>query len=464
MKTKAVILAAGQGTRMKSDLLKVLHPVAGKAMIMHVVEAARAAGASEIIVVTGYQEEKVRQLPLHDVTFVSQREQRGTGHALSCARHSVGTEDHNLLVLYGDNPLLSHCLLQRMVRTRMQDNADIVILTTILDDPFGYGRVVRSPDGSIVRIVEQRDLEEGEQHISEVLTGVFCFRSPAVFQLLEQLDTNNAQREYLLPDVVEIAIKSGLIVSSVLERDSSVCEGVNDRHQLANAERILRMRKLKELMDLGVTVLDPHHTYVDLDVTVGRDSTLYPGTFLKGKTSIGTDCVIGPGTQITDSILGNRVHVQFSVIEESVLEDDTRVGPYSHIRAGSHICTGAKIGNFAEIKNSRIGPGSKVPHHSYVGDTTLGAGVNVGAGAVTVNYDGKRKHRTVVGDGAFLGCNSNLVAPVTINKDAYVAAGSTISEDVPEAALAIARARQVNKEGWVNKHRQGEEEDVVVRE
>lgn len=446
-----VILAAGQGTRMKSSVPKVLHRIAGRPMIHWVLDAAEGLSPGRIVVVVGHGGHEVTKEVSGRASVVWQAEQKGTGHAVLTARDAVGASCRDILILCGDTPLLETSVLQDLVTTHRARGNHLSFYSFMLDEPARYGRVVRSTDGSVERIAEYKDLTTVEREIKEVNSGVYVARLPFVWGLLEEVGDDNAAGEMYLTDIVALARKKGLKVEALVARDARCFLGVNDRTELAAAETVARHKILTELGLSGVTVVDPASTYVDYGVSVGPDTVIYPFTFLRGRTVIGAGCSIGPGTEVVDSTVEDGTTIRFSVVESSRIGPMVTVGPFSHIRPGTVLETGARVGNFAEVKNSRVGAGSKIPHHSYVGDATVGEGVNLGAGTVIVNFDGKQKHRTVIEDRAFIGCNSNLVAPVTIGKGAYVAAGSTITEDVPEDSLAIARERQVVKEGWVKR-------------
>lgn len=449
----AVVLAAGLGKRMRSERAKVLHEVAGRPMVEHVVRAAEAAGVDRIVVVVGHQAERVRDRLGERVAYAVQSQPLGTGHAVLAAEAAVGEADH-VLVLYGDMPLLEGPVLERLIAAHRRSQAAATLLTVELDDPTGYGRIVRDAGGRVVRIVEEADATAAERAIREVNTGIACYRREPLFAALRRLTPANAQGEYYLVDVVRLLREQGLEVQTVPAPDPEPVQGVNDREALARAEAALRQRIRRRWMAAGVTLIDPASTWIDDDVEIGRDTVIYPNTVLAAGSRIGEGCRLGPGAHIAGSVLGRDVQVWYSVVEQSELGDGCRVGPFSHVRPGCRIAPGVRIGNFAELKNAQVGEGAKVNHHSYLGDARVGAGVNIGAGTVTVNYDGHRKHATVIEDGAFIGCNANLVAPVRVGRGAYVAAGSTVTQDVPADALAIARERQVNKEGWAARWRQ----------
>ncbi len=453
-----VVLAAGEGTRMHGDLPKVLYPLCGRPMVHYVLDAAMALNPQKVVLVIGHKGEEVRdniqsRWPRQnaEVDFAWQHQQKGTGHAVMCAKEALLDGDPDVLVLYGDTPLLTGDTLLAFAKAHKEKGAHLSLITTVLKDPAAYGRVVRDPRGNVSRIAEARDLTPDESHIYEVNAGIYMARASLLFDLLSRVGNHNAKGEYYLTDIVSLASASGHKVVAFVCEDEGVVQGINDRWALAQAEETKRRALLKDLALSGVTVRDPSSTYVDSGVTVGPDTTLEPHTYLRGSTTIGPKCSIGPGTEILNSKIGGGSRVWMSVIEDSVIEDGVQIGPFSHLRPNSLIKTGALVGNFAEVKNSEVGLGTKIHHHSYIGDTDLGQGVNIGAGTVTVNYDGKHKHRTTIQDGAFVGCNANLIAPVTIGEGSYVAAGSTITHDVPQDALAIARERQVVKEGWVSR-------------
>ena len=449
--TVAVILAAGKGTRMKSALPKVLHAVGGKSMLRHVMTAAEQAGAKRMLVVVGFGGDKVQAEIGAAAEFVLQAEQLGTGHAMMQVQPVLAGFSGTILLLCGDTPLLTGQALLDLVAAHQQSGAAATVLTAKPADATGYGRILRDESGQVLGIVEQKDATAEQKQIGEINTGIYCFEAAPLFAALAGLTCNNAQKEYYLTDVLAILAQAGQQVGAVEVADFQETLGINSRLQLAEAEKILRQRKLMELMDSGVTVMDPASTFVDASVSVGEDTVLYPFTWLEGETTIGRDCRIGPNSRISDSQLGDAVTLHFSYAHECKIAGGVSVGPYVHLRPDTELAAGVKVGNFVEIKNSRVGVGSKLPHLSYIGDADIGSGVNIGCGTITVNYDGKKKHRTVVGDTAFVGCNSNLVAPVSVGSGAYIAAGSTITKDVPDGALGVGRARQSNIAGWVEK-------------
>ena len=449
---ETIILAAGKGTRMKSKLPKVLHKVGGKPMLQHVIDAAKSAGSTREVVVIGSGAELVKQ-SFSDVEFVLQEEQLGTGHAVLCAKENFANSTGNVMILCGDTPLFTEELLKNLIDAHEKFNAVATVLTAIMPDPKGYGRIIRADNVDFEKIVEDKDATPEQKKIREVNAGIYCFKVKNLFEALEKVTNENSQGEYYLPDVLEILRADGGKICAVIADDYRQTLGINSRIQLAEADKILRQRKNAELMLDGVTIIDPATTYIDFDVEVGQDTIIYPNTYLEGNTKIGANCVIGPNVRFTNMTVGNNVTAQFSYCHEAEIADGVTFGPYVHIRPNTKVSAKVKIGNFVEIKNSNIGEGTKLPHLQYIGDCDMGSGCNVGCGTITVNYDGKKKFRTTVGDNVFIGCNSNLVAPVTVENGAYIAAGSTITDNVPENNLAIARAKQINKIGWADKRK-----------
>lgn len=450
-----VILAAGKGTRMKSKLPKVLHKAGGKPMLQHVIDAAKGAGAKRSIAVVGFQAELVREAISADTEIVVQAEQLGTGHAVLQTAEALKDETGTVMVLCGDTPLLTADMLRSFYEAHCKSGAKATVLTAVMPDSTGYGRVIRSADGMLQKIVEHKDATEMEREIREVNSGIYCFDKEALFSALSEVECHNAQGEYYLPDVLDILRSRGEKIAAYAVDDYESTLGVNSRVQLAQAEKILRDRKNNELMERGVTLMDPAATYVDTDVVVGSDTVIYPGTWLEGRSVIGSGCQIGPNCRFNDVKVGDNAVVSFTYAHECEMEEGVTVGPYVHIRPNTVLKKDVHVGNFVEIKNSNIGDGTKLPHLSYIGDCDMGSKVNMGCGTITVNYDGMMKHRTVVGDNAFIGCNTNLVAPVTVGDGAYVGAGSTITKEVPAGCLAVARAHQKNIRGWADKRSNG---------
>ncbi|MFD0693909.1 bifunctional UDP-N-acetylglucosamine diphosphorylase/glucosamine-1-phosphate N-acetyltransferase GlmU [Paenibacillus sp. GCM10027628] len=443
--TFAIILAAGLGTRMKSSIHKVLHPLCGKPMIRHVTDALKGTGAERLLMVVGAYAEQIEQELGDEVEYVRQERQLGTGHAVMQAREVIGNLEGTTLVCYGDTPLVTTDTYQALLTAHRQSGAAVTMLTAFVDNPFGLGRIVRNEAGDVLRIVEEKDASADEKRIREINPGLYCFTNSVLFSALEQVNNRNAQGEYYLTDCIQIILNMGLSVHSVAVSNANEVLGVNDRVQLAQLTQMLRNTINESHMRNGVTLIDPGTTYIDKTVTIGEDTVIGPGVTLSGFTSIGQACYIGAGSEIETSTLGDRVSIQHSIVRDSVIADEASIGPFAFIRPGSVIGKRVKVGDFVEVKNSMIGAGSKIPHHAYVGDSDIGQNTNIGCGVITVNYDGANKHRTLIGDRCFVGSNSNLIAPVTIGNDAYIATGSTITQDIPDGAFAIARERQVNK-------------------
>lgn len=449
----AVILAAGKGTRMKSALPKVLHKVGGKPMVQHVLDAAATAGAVQKIVVIGFGAESVQHAIGSQAVFAVQAEQLGTGHAVMQTKDILANVQGTVMVLCGDTPLLRGELLLKLYRQHREQGAKATVLTAVMPNPSGYGRVIRGEGKQVLKIVEQKDADPSELSVNEINTGIYCFEVEALFAALTGITPNNSQGEYYLTDVIGILVSQGDKVWAVPADDYQDTMGINSRVQLAEAEQILRKRKITALMESGVTIMDPASTFVDEEVTIAPDTVIYPFTWLEGKTVVGSGCEIGPNTRIENTSIGDNTVLSFVYAHDCKVGSGVTVGPYVHLRPGTQLADDVKVGNFVEIKNSGIGLGSKVPHLSYIGDTDMGARVNIGSGTITVNYDGKHKHRTTIEDNAFIGCNTNLVAPVKIGQGAYVGAGSTITKDVPPDSLGVARAKQSNIEGWTQKRK-----------
>jgi len=448
----AVILAAGEGSRMKSNTPKVLHKICGVAMLDHVVRAARLAGAEKIVVVVGQGADEIRQaFRDEDIEFVLQQEQKGTGHAVLQAKNAV-CGSSRFVVLYGDMPLVTEKSIRDMVAFHQKQGADATVMTAKVDDPTGYGRIIKQGD-RVLAIREEKDASTEERAISEINAGFYCFDTSLVLSALSKVGNDNQQGEYYLTDVVEILNQDNNKVMAYEIEDPQELNGVNNRKQLAIAQAILQKRIVEKHMNHGVTFINPDSSVVDVDVKIGQDTVIYPGVILEGNTEIGENCTIVGPSRIINTIVEDCVEINISQINDSTIETGVKIGPFTNIRPGCNIGPSVKVGDFVELKNTKVGKGTKVPHLSYVGDAVLGENINIGAGVIFVNYDGCKKHQTIVEDNAFIGCNSNLIAPVTVKAGSYVASGSTINREVPEDSLAIARNRQENKIGWVKKRR-----------
>ncbi len=452
----AIILAAGKGTRMRSKYPKVLHKVGGKPMLQHVIDAATAAGADKKVIIVGHEAEMVEAMVGKQGTIALQKEQLGTGHAVMQTAEALKGFTGTALILCGDTPLLDGEELKKFCDAHKASGAAATVLTAIMDDPFGYGRIVRDANGNVQGIVEQKDATKEQKAIKEINTGIYCMECPQMFDVLATLTNDNAQGEYYLTDVLQKLNAAGAKVGGISTDDSDMVMGINSRKQLSVAEGVMRQRILDKLMDAGVTIMDPASTFIEASVKIGRDTVIYPYTWLEGTTEIGEDCEIGPNARFTNVKIGDDNHLQFIYGHDCEVKNHVTAGPYVHLRPDTVISDHVKIGNYVEVKNSNVGYGTKLPHLTYIGDSDIGSGVNMGCGCITVNYDGKKKHRTIIGDNAFVGCNTNLVAPVTVQANTYIGAGSTITKEVPENALAIARAHQKNIEGWAEKYRNEE--------
>ncbi|NLK22153.1 MAG: bifunctional UDP-N-acetylglucosamine diphosphorylase/glucosamine-1-phosphate N-acetyltransferase GlmU [Epulopiscium sp.] len=446
----ALILAAGEGTRMKSKKSKVLHRVLGKSLVQHVIDAAKYAGSGKVCVVVGYKGEEVKKEIDEAVEYAIQSERLGTGHAVMQADSFI-KEDGDILILYGDTPLITGETLKNLIEIHRKEDNGVTILSALVDDPTGYGRIIRDKDGNFIKNVEHKDATKEQLKVNEINGGMYCFKSKLLKEALAELTNDNTQGEYYLTDTLHIILSKGYGVNAVVAQDNNEILGVNSRIQLSEVTQIMKRRINKRHMEAGVTIIDPENTYIEPDVIIGIDTIINPGSSLQGNTVIGEDSIIGPNTRIYNSKIDNNVNIESSVILESSVESETTIGPFAYIRPNSKIGSHVKIGDFVEIKNATIGDNTKVSHLTYIGDADIGKKVNFGCGTVVVNYDGKDKHRTIIHDGAFIGCNTNLISPVTIHKEAFTAAGSTITDDVPEKALGIARARQINKENWLDK-------------
>ena len=451
--THVVILAAGQGTRMKSAKPKVLHEIAGRPMIEHVLRTAAAVSPATTTVIVGHKAKYVEdQLGMRSgLAFALQDPQLGTAHALQQAEPHLKGRGGTLVLLSGDVPLLSRRTLETLLETHRGAQAAATVVTATVERPFGYGRIVRSK-GHIVRIVEERDASPAQRQIKEINSGIYAFDLAPLFDALRGISSKNAQGEYYLTDLIALYRRRKMVVDTILVDDPAEIRGINSRSELAEVSRLVRQKKNEELMAAGVTLIDPATTYIDLDVEIMADTVIHPGVVIEGRTRIGAGCEIQGHVRIIDSKIGDRVTINnFCVISGSRVAEGAVVGPFAHLRPDTVVGEGAKVGNFVELKKTTLGAKAKASHLAYLGDATIGANVNVGAGTITCNYDGTSKHQTVIEEGAFIGSDSQLIAPVRVGKGAYVAAGSSITEDVPEGALGIARGRQTNIQGWVEK-------------
>ena len=458
MDIHVVVLAAGKGTRMKSEVPKVLHKISGYSLVERVLRSADALKPASTTIVVGHGADQVKQLlaPMGDgdshrevVQFVEQMQQLGTGHALLQTAPILRDKQGTVILLSGDAPLLKPETLQSLLTTHEEAQAACTVITANMPKPFGYGRIVRSK-GQITKIVEERDASPTQKAITEINSGIYAFDLAPLFGALESIGSANAQGEYYLPDLVAIFRKKKRPVTTWTVNDADEIRGINSRSELAEVSRMVRQQKNEELMAAGVTLVDPATVYADSDVTIGADTVVHPFVILEGSTKIGVACEIHAGARIVNSTIGDRVTIRnHTVITDAVIANGAVLGPFAHVRPGSKIGEDAHVGNFVELKKTSFGKGAKANHLAYLGDSTVGDKTNVGAGTITCNYDGEAKHQTVIGKGVFVGSNSTIVAPVTIGDGAYIAAGSAITGDVPSGALGIGRARQENKDGWV---------------
>ncbi|MBI5755845.1 MAG: bifunctional UDP-N-acetylglucosamine diphosphorylase/glucosamine-1-phosphate N-acetyltransferase GlmU [Nitrospirae bacterium] len=450
-----IILAAGFGKRMKSRVAKVLHPIAGIPMILYPVKVAEEISSERTVVVIGHQADKVRDvLSGKDVDIVHQAEQKGTADAVKAGMDAISGCKGMSLILCGDVPLITSETISDLIAAHEKEHASVMVLTTCVEDPSGYGRVVRNSDGSLLRIVEERDADNEIRAIKEVNTGIYVFDSGFLSDIIYEIRSENAQKEFYLTDSIEIGIKKGLRVSAYKTGKTEEVIGINSRIELARAEEFMRRRINNGHMLNGVTLINPEIIYIDMGVSIGQDVTIYPGTIIQGDTTIGESCTIYSNNRIADSRIGSGVTIKDScVIEGSAIGDGSQVGPFAHLRPGSILGKNVRIGNYVELKKAVVGDGSKANHLTYLGDAEIGSGVNIGAGTITCNYDGWEKHKTIIGDNVFVGSDVQFVAPVKIGDGAFIAAGSTVTKDVPPGALAISRAKQENREGWVEQRR-----------
>lgn len=449
----SIILAAGEGTRMKSSLPKVMHKVCGKPILDYVINACNKANMDKNIVIVGHGKDAVMEyIKDESVVFKDQPIYEGapygTGFAVMQGIDEI-PDDSIVTILCGDTPLITSNTLSKLISYHRDGDFSGTVLTAVFNDASGYGRIVRRQSGDILKIVEQKDANPDELMIKEVNSGMYCFEGKALKYALNKIGNNNSQNEYYLTDVISILNQDGYKVGACIIENPIEIHGVNTRVQLASSEVEMRKRINEKLMMDGVTIIDPLNTYIEDGVVVGRDTIIYPGTVLEGNTVIGENCIIRANTRVYNSKICDKVEVESSLIESSIVEESCHIGPYAHLRPKSHLGKNVKIGNFVEVKNATLGDNSKASHLSYVGDADVGVDVNIGCGVVFVNYNGREKFRSVIGDNAFVGSNSNIVAPVNVKEWGYIAAGSTITNDVGEGDLSIARARQVNKPGWV---------------
>ena len=451
MTNYAIILAAGKGTRMKSDLPKVLHKVAGISMLEHVFRSVNAIDPEKTVTVVGHKAELVEQVLAGQTDFVRQTEQLGTGHAVMMAEPVLENLTGQTLVIAGDTPLITGESLKNLIDFHINHKNVATILTAEADNPFGYGRIVRNQHDEVLKIVEQKDASDFEQQIKEINTGTYVFDNARLFEALKNINTNNAQGEYYITDVIGIFRENGEKVGAYTLKDFDESLGVNDRVALATAEGIMRRRINQQHMVNGVSFVNPHATYIDVDVEIAPEVQVEANVTLKGQTKIGAETILTNGTYIVDSVIGERTVITNSMIEESSVADGVTVGPYAHIRPGSSLAKDVHVGNFVEVKGSSIGENTKAGHLTYIGNSEVGANVNFGAGTITVNYDGQKKYKTVIGDNVFVGSNSTIIAPVELGDNSLVGAGSTITKDVPADAIALGRGRQINKEDYAKR-------------
>ncbi len=455
-KSKTLILAAGQGRRMHSKKAKVLHQVCGKNILNYVIQASQGAGIEETAVIVGHQADAVRASLEKKIGTILQAEQRGTGHAVLTALPFFDDLDGKLLVLVGDAPFIRSETINALLKKHDEKGYAATVLTAEFENPSGYGRMVKNETGALLRIVEEKDANAFEKTIREINSGMYCFDAQILKKALKKIRKANAQGEYYLTDVIEIMAKLGQRTGTYQVEDINDIRAINNKIQLAEAEAVMRKRINNRLMEKGAILIDPKTTYIGDGVVIGEDSIIFPGCILEGQTVIGQESKIGPNSRLQNAKIGDRVRVENATVLDSSIDDDSNVGPYAYIRPGSEIGKHCKVGDFVEVKNSKMGDYSKAAHLTYVGDGDVGDRVNLGCGTIFVNYDGKKKYRTIIEEDVFVGCNTNLIAPVTVRQGAYIAAGSTITDEVPENSLAIGRARQINKVDYLLKKRNEE--------
>jgi bifunctional UDP-N-acetylglucosamine pyrophosphorylase/glucosamine-1-phosphate N-acetyltransferase len=445
MNTATILLAAGKGTRMRSELLKVLNPLGGKPMVWHTIQAALEATNHPPTLIIGYQGDKVKETFGDMVNYVSQKEQLGTGHAVLQAKEYLKDQSELVLVLLGDMPLLRAETIERLLDTQKQNTGPISLLSVKTDDPRGFGRILRNAGGEVEAIIEEVDCSPDQLAINELNVSMYCFQADWLWENLSKIPVS-AKGEYYLTDIVAIARQQGLSVQAEVLEDHQEAMGINTRVHLAEAESVLRERINRDWMLSGVTIIDPATTYIEAEVSIGQDTILYPNTILQGETQVGAGCLIGPNSMIRDSLIGDRCKILASVVEHARMADEVDIGPFGHLRKGAHLDQGVHMGNFGEVKNAYLAPGVKMGHFSYIGDATIGRNVNIGAGTITCNYDGRNKHHTTIEEDVFIGSDTMLVAPLKIGKGAQTGAGSVVTDDIPEGTLvAGVPARNLRK-------------------
>ncbi|MGB2783875.1 MAG: bifunctional UDP-N-acetylglucosamine diphosphorylase/glucosamine-1-phosphate N-acetyltransferase GlmU [Atribacterota bacterium] len=452
--TAVIIMAAGKGKRMKSDLPKVLHNLAGKPILNYVINTVNQLKVKRKILVVGYKNDKIRELIGDRIEYAEQKEQLGTAHAVLQAKKLLSGFKGDVLILSGDVPFLSVKTLKKLLKYHKDNNYCCTLLSAVFENSKGYGRIIRDKKGEIKGIIEEVDLSPEKKKITEINSGIYCFNKEKLFQALERIATDNKQGEYYLTDTVKILLSEGLTVGNIIVKDYSEVLGINNQLDLADGSKKVYQKTLQNLMLQGVTIVDPNSTFIEQGVKIGQDSIIYPFTIIEKDTKIGSNCFVGPYSHLIDADIGKGVRAWASIIESSVVKEGVNIGPYAHLRPGTVIEKGAKIGNFVELKKTIMGEGSKASHLIYLGDAIVGKRVNIGAGTITCNYDGEKKNKTVIEDGVFIGSNNSLVAPVRLGRDSYTGAGSTITEDVPAGNLAIARSRQKNISGWRKKKKE----------
>lgn len=452
--TAVIIMAAGKGKRMKSNLPKVLHNLAGKPILNYVLDTVDQLKAKRKILIIGYKSDKIRELVDDKIEYVEQKEQLGTAHAVLQTEKLLSGFKGDVLILSGDVPFLTVKTLKKLLKYHQTNNFYCTLISTLSKNPKGYGRIIRDKKGKIKGIIEEVDLSPDKKKITEINSGIYCFDKGTLFQSLEKVTTDNKQREYYLTDTIKILLREGLTVGNIIVKDYSEILGINNRLDLTDASRRVYQKILQNLMLQGVTIVDPNSTFIDREVKIGQDTIIYPFTIIEKDTKIESSCLIGPYSHLIDVNIGKGVRVWASMIESSTVKEGANIGPYAHLRPETVVEKGAKIGNFVELKKTVMGEGSKASHLTYLGDAAIGKKVNIGAGTITCNYDGEKKHKTVIEDGVFIGSNNSLVAPVKLGEGSYTGAGSTITNDVPAGNLAIARSRQTNIPGWRKKKKE----------